>query len=667
MEELNIVFDKESPQEKDSVINIIANMECDRKIVYKFIIGKDSIWNTVRQFTDSNIYKWHPKEDGKYIIMVQAKYKGESKPFNAIAKCDYIIGENDEKLIKNVYLNKDDLNLGEKLEVVVESTKFPLMFRYWIREDSNWSMLKDYCTENIVSFTVKKSGIQELLVECKSLNSTSEYDDFATAVYKVNSIDNIEIVDFKCLTNDIICNEELIFNVEAVYSEERNILYKFIKINPQGECECIQNYSSKNMVCYKENKSGEYKLLCLVKDIYSQNEFDDRAVLKFVVKPYKDVVIRKFTANLNSPQMCETPIELKINAEGGQELLYRFKIEGKHSENSGYTRSSTYLWNPMLKGKYKIEASVKDVSSEEEYEDISYIDYNIEENFNKEPITIEKVILDKGNNVVKGQEVIIRVMSDGMDNARYSFIVRKNGIEKERIEYGSCNWTKFFPDEIGVYEIEVLAKHRYSSREYDSHFITYINSYSYIPANIDYVLYPIKESYIVGDEILIKVITENSKENLVKYILNINNQRVEETDFISDKSFMYVTKCSGVYNIEILAKNKNSDRDFDSKKEININVREAMPITNTKIKINDTDIKINETVTFTVESEGGQGVLYQFYLMNKDEWQLVQDYSRKNYYTFMPFNKGKYEILALSKSTYCKCAYEDYDILRFKV
>ncbi len=78
----------------------------------------------------------------------------------------------------------------------------------------------------------------------------------------------------------------------------------------------------------------------------------------------------------------------------------------------------------------------------------------------------------------------------------------------------------------------------------------------------------------------------------------------------------------------------------DSKKEVKFYVREALPITNTKIKTSRTDIKCNETVTFSVDSEGGNAVLYQFYIMNKGEWKLVQDYSRKKYYTFMPLMKG---------------------------
>ena len=42
-------------------------------------------------------------------------------------------------------------------------------------------------------------------------------------------------------------------------------------------------------------------------------------------------------------------------------------------------------------------------------------------------------------------------------------------------------------------------------------------------------------------------------------------------------------KCSGTYLIELLAKNKLSTNEYDSKKEIKIKVHETLPLTDTKI------------------------------------------------------------------------------------
>ena len=53
--------------------------------------------------------------------------------------------------------------------------------------------------------------------------------------------------------------------------------------------------------------------------------------------------------------------------------------------------------------------------------------------------------------------------------------------------------------------------------------------------------------------------------------------------------------------------------------------------------------------------------------MRNNTWERVQAYSRKKYYSFIPFTAGKYKILALVKSFYKKVNYEDYDELSFEV
>jgi hypothetical protein len=119
--------------------------------------------------------------------------------------------------------------------------------------------------------------------------------------------------------------------------------------------------------------------------------------------------------------------------------------------------------------------------------------------------------------------------------------------------------------------------------------------------------------------------------------------------------------------LEVFAKNEDSEAEFDSKKDVRFIISEALPITNTQIKFDKTNLYVNKAITFTADSEGGREVLYQFYLMEKGDWILAQDFSRNNNYTFIPFAAGNYKILALCKSSYKKCVYEDYSIHEFNV
>ena len=54
-------------------------------------------------------------------------------------------------------------------------------------------------------------------------------------------------------------------------------------------------------------------------------------------------------------------------------------------------------------------------------------------------------------------------------------------------------------------------------------------------------------------------------------------------------------------------------------------------------------------------------------IMINGEWTLAQGYSRKNYYTFVPFKSGNYRVLVLDKSFHKDVPYEDYDNIEFEV
>jgi hypothetical protein len=388
--------------------------------------------------------------------------------------------------------------------------------------------------------------------------------------------------------------------------------------------------------------------------------------LNYEILPYKKIKINGFTSNLSSPQLCDTQIAFKAYVSGGKDLLYRFVISGNENDDSGFKRNSNFIWTSKIAGNYTIKLYVKDSSFEDEFEAISEMDFTIEDKCEK-PVVIENLILSKDHKILLGDSIEAKVAATGGADIKYSFIVRKDGVEKEKINYGSCNWAKFTPKEEGTYEIEVMARDKFSRREYDSHLVSYIQCFGYIPANIDYVLCPSKEYYVIYDTVNINVITQKTNEVLIKYLLRINGYKVEETDYSSEKKYTFKPKCSGIYVVEIFAKNIASYKQFDCRKDVNVLIHEALPVTNTHLLMDKSEIKYGEAVTFMAENDGGKNVVYEFYLMAKGDWSLVQKYSRKNFYTIMPFAAGKNKVLVLSKSQYKDCSYEDYDTMEFEI
>lgn len=659
MENLVILFDKDSPRNKEDEV-LIEAVFGKEPLQYKFIIGNDGVWNTIQEFSESDTCIWNPSAEGKYIVMVQGKKEGSSRPFDYLAKEEFVIGEKEiEKLIKDVNMDKTHLTVGEKITIDVLGNEQGLLYRFWIKGNQDWELIRDYTTSNRLVFTANKEGKQEILIECKEVNSSENFDEFTTIKFDVVLPTKIEITDFKCLTEELLINQELVFKVSSSLDDKRSLLYKFIKISKDGKVTCIQDYSSRRLVSYQEKEAGEYKLLCLVRDILSNKEYDDRAIMLYSVKAYNPINIKSFTPDTNSPQMNGSTINFKAEVDGGREIVYRYIVEGEVAEDSGYIRRNEYTWETQKEGEYTVTLYVKDISYDGDYEDKKVINYTIDKKSDK-PVKIVDIITDNKKTALIGQPINMKVKAEGGISLKYSFVIYKDNKEKERIGFSDSNWINFIPDEKGEYEVEIRVKDKYSNKEYDSHTFIYVRAKEYLPGEIDYILLPNKSSYLVGDLIDIEAVVQNTRSVLIRYVTKINGYLVEDTGFIQNKKIQLKPKCSGKYTFEVYSKNIKCEEEFDSKKEVSIYVSEATPVTNTKILCDREEIVCNEEVTFKVTSVGGKDVCYEFYIMEKGNWIKTQSYSKKDYYTFIPFLRGEYRVMVLAKSFYKKVNYEDY-------
>lgn len=665
MKEVLIDFDNKSPADLNKDINIAAFLTENDDVEYKFMEGIEGIWNPIQNFSKNNICTWRPAKPGKYMIMVQGKSSNCKNAYDYLGRVEYEIVEN-SKLINEVEIDKNKINVGEKLHIKVVGNEELILYRFWINGKKDWEILRDYSIEKEFTFTATEPGNFEILIECKKVNSEKNVDDFTTIKFEVNDLDKVEIMNFVCLTKNMLVNEELIFKVDTNYENNRPLLYKFLKVNKEGKVICIQDFSSKSMVTFKERVPGEYKLLCLVRDMFSNKAFDDRAVIVYNVEPYESVRIKSFRSDVKSPQVSGAKIELSALVDGGRELLYRYIIDGPISEDSGYIRGNECIWEPREEGKYKITLKVKDISFDGDYEDITSLQYEIY-NKGEKPVRIVDIKCDKGRRCIINEPINIKVKTDGGIKPLYKFTIYKNGVEKEKIDYGINNWVNFIPTESGEYEIDIKIKDEFSSKTYDASTSLFIEAKDYVSADIDYILFNSKEMYLVGDIINIEAIIKNTKGVLTKFVTKINGYEVEDTGFIDKKSIKIKPKCAGKYTFVIYARNVKSTEEYDSKKEVSVYVHEVIPVNSTKLQLSSNDLKIGKEITFEAVSEGGKEVCYEFYIMINGEWVLAQGYSRKNYYTFVPFKAGDYRILVLDKSFHKNVPYEDYDSIQFEV
>jgi hypothetical protein len=381
--------------------------------------------------------------------------------------------------------------------------------------------------------------------------------------------------------------------------------------------------------------------------------------------------------SLESPQSKNTEIKISLNDNSGKNFLCKYLVGsgGKWNALSDFASGKTVLWIPKEPGSYTVMAQIKEEDSKKSFDYVSKAEFVIEDAeakverlADKRKAYIDELNIDKKKPYIVNETIHVDVKaSGGSGGYLYSFIVRKDGKELEEIQYGFCSWVNFTPETTGTFELEARVKDVDSTRYADNVKIIPIVVQEYAPAKIDYIIMPPNKQYVVSDTVAMEAIVQNTTNVLLKYILKINNHVIEETDFVESKKYEFIPKCSGVYSVVILAKNVISDAPYDNKNEIRVKVEEAQTIRNTKIEHDRENIICGESVTFSVSFEGGKGVLIEFYIMEEGAWQLVQSSSKKNYYTLIPYNKGFYRVLALTKSQNSVVPYEDYDIYTFKI
>ncbi|MGL4992452.1 MAG: triple tyrosine motif-containing protein [Sarcina sp.] len=666
MEELYIDICTDIINEKE-IFELKIENNTQEDLLYKILIGREGVWKALNdEFCDINKFTWTPNKRGSYIILAQAKIKGSEKSFDFKATRSLSVGVGEQKLINDIFINKEIYDIGNKVDIIVDSSIGPVMYRYFISSNDGWRLMRDYTPDNNLNFTASEAGQFDILVECKIPNSENNFDDYSTVSFSVNNVENVEIVDFKCLAGDLLVGEEIIFKVDANFEDDRTGLYKFVKVRPDGSRICVQDYSSRNMVSFTEDKSGEYRLMCYIRDMYSAKEFDDRAIMNYKIKPYKQLKLKSLTTDITSPETVGENINIKAIVTGGKELRYRFVIEGPHREDSGFRRINSFLWNTKFEGNYKITLYTKDESFDGDYEISSSINFTVEEDIHK-PVRITKIDTNSQTINVIDNPINITVGTDGGTSIKYAFDILKDGNIITEYPYVDENFIEFIPNEPGLYEIDVKVKDKYSEKLYDNHQLIHLDVKAYKEAKIDHILVPAKDYFLVGDNIDIEAIVQNTRETLMKYVTIINGQIVEETEFENIKRLEVTPKCPGKYVIEIYVKNKSCEIGFDNKRDVKFYVNEAPPVTNTIVTTDKKIYKINDEINFSVKSQGGKGICYEFYIMKDNNWNLVQQYSRKRYYAFRPFSNGIYKVLVLAKSHYRKCAYEDYGTLEFKV
>ncbi|MCM1990178.1 triple tyrosine motif-containing protein [Oceanirhabdus seepicola] len=692
---LNIVPEKQQFQGRNINIEVINDIGED--LEYKFLIGHESNWETVREFSIDNTLKWRFDKAGDYFIMVQARKQKSNLAFEYVTRSHYeILYKEVPFRMEEFNVDKDKLKVGEKLCISARSNRNDAVYKYMIKDDKVWKTLKDMTKDGDIQYHFTTPGVKEISLKCFTTKGNGKKSISLTKKVEVEAKEEPRIKLIECSKNNLYVGRNINFNVKIDYKEDDNVVYKFIKVYPEGEIEILRDYSSNNNITLVEELKGEYVLICYIKDMFSLNEYDDRAKIVYRVKDGEKVLIKELTTNLQSPQEVGTNIKIGAVTNSDSRLLYRFMIEKieekrvhvcskikykeieglnkneilKKFENnkildSDYIASPYFFWKPEKEGRYNIKCIIKRKSSETP-DDMKELEFGVKE-LAVQDERIEKVIFSEDiNNILINHELNIRVEGATPWMSEYRFIIFKDDKEIQRTEFSKDNEIDFIPREAGEFKLEIHLKGNKSKKEFDSKEVFILNVKAFIPGKIEYILYDAREYYI-HDKINFEIVGNKSKEMVYKYNVYLNGVHVEQSDYSEHRAYDFKLLNSGRYKFEFFCKNIKSEEEQDYIKNLHINVIGNRPITESYIKCDRENINMLDEITFQGECNIKENIIYEFYLYDNDGWRVLQKYSAKDFFTFIPKQAGEYRILMLVKHINNNGSYEHYCINKFTV
>ncbi|WP_461206601.1 triple tyrosine motif-containing protein [Clostridium sp. DL1XJH146] len=396
-----------------------------------------------------------------------------------------------------------------------------------------------------------------------------------------------------------IKNEQVLIRVNNNKSVE-DYLYKFM-VGNDGKWETLRGYERNNEIQWMPTRIGNYIIMVQIKDCKSIKPFD------FILKEVFEV-------------------SDEINKQNGEEPNDK-NMTTKEEKNS-------------------VQIEAENIKKNETN--------NMEDNLRIEKININKMI-DNGKVNFLDLEIIPNIEGDFL----YKFIIDNNK-EKDVMGYSDSSFISFSPDDIVSYKIETFIKKGKEKMAYEDKAFSNVYIDDKNGKYIDYTIMNIKDYYRIGDDIIIDFNFSSKNIDDYKYLIKIDDIKIEESNFTNNSRLHIKPKSSGVYTIYIGKNNVVEEENKPMYGIVKFKVNSLNPVKIKEVVLDKKEVYINDFVTISVEAEGGKYILFEFYMKINEKWEKVQKYSKKNFFTFMPVEKKKYNLFIVARSNTSQDEYDDH-------
>lgn len=602
------------------------------KLQYKFSYEKDGAWVRIQDYSFSDTAQWQLKEPGEYTVTVFIK-DGTGQE---IAKgTSFSVEEGPAPEITQVSVDKTSPQpAGNALQISAQATSGvgPLSYKFSYEKDGAWVRIQDYSPSRTATWIPQEPGDYQVVAFVKD----SQGIEVAKGVdFQITEAIPLRVTSFVADPQSPQYTGTSI-HLTAEAEGDGELAYQFL-YRTDGSWQEIQGYSSENTAVWEPKSAGTYSLAVSVKNEEGQ---EITQILPYEIKSKSPITIENFQANLPSPQLTGTEIELKASASGGEgKLQYRFAYQkdGKWITLQDTSSSSSMTWIPKTAGSYTLGVFVTDGTGSEESKTIEF------QVRSPEPIEINSLAASpEGSQTLGGQVALAASASGGEGALRYRFAYQKRGEEWTTIqEYSSGKTALWTPEQAGEYQIAVFVKDSLGNEEQ-----TVIPYVIEEPDPVEITEFQIDHDSPQQPGTSISL-SASAKGGVGDYEYRFGYQEGDHWVYLGDYSeknyITWVPTQPGTYVLAAFAKDRLG-AEGQATAEFVIEEREE-PLEITEFSTEQSSPQLEgSSVRMTAQAQGADGSYeYQFsYQKVGGDWSTVQDYSDSNNAVWTPQEAGLY-------------------------
>lgn len=449
--------------------------------------------------------------------------------------------------------------------------------------------------------------------------------NFYTNITKRSTIINLAS---NTTDNTAVVDNEITFTSQA--NSLHPLSYKFWMKKDGENWKELSNYSDSNKITWKPTQPGNYTISSYVKSKDSPFDPDDCKVIDMKILDNK--ILTDVRVNNNTPNPNE---EITVQASSNSsDILYKFWI----NDGSGWQVVKDYSSDKKISiklpkiGSYKFSVYAKSKYSLSECDDMKLIDVDV----------LPTVSLNSSSNTayINGEKIKLTANTNIQGQYEYQFWALENNQWKVIQDYSANNSTYFTPKNAKNIKFSVYVRNKDGKNIVMD--MTNVNiletSLNIEKSNLNIISKP-------GDIANIKV-NSNNPNALYKFWVLENNQWKVIKDYSSDNSMSYKIPSIGDYRFSVYVKDKNSLLECDNMKLLDLIVSPTIKLntSNNTTYLNGEKVKLIANTDITGDYE------YKFWVLENNNWNVIQDYSSNNTAYFTPKQLGNMKVSVYVKN-----------------